>query len=156
MIGFSKHIHETVPLAAGVICLLMAGMIWMPFGQSPSIEEDAEVAAAVSRQADAEALLSEGAQTLLARPLFHITRRPPEVATVPTPAPVVVTLSLTGVINSDNVQVALLRLSNRAELFRAEVGDRVGEWEVKHITESAVTVIQPDGTEQIITLSANN
>ncbi|MEO1639564.1 MAG: hypothetical protein AAFU41_10010 [Pseudomonadota bacterium] len=156
MIGFSKHIQETVPLAAGLLCLGLAGLIWMPINQTPSFEEPAEAARAAEANAEADAQLSKGALELLNRPLFHITRRPPEIAAAPTPVPVVVTLSLTGVINSDNVQVALLRLSNRPELFRARVGESVGNWEVTDITQTSVTVVTPDGDEQVISLSAGN
>ncbi|MEM8537909.1 MAG: hypothetical protein AAGF56_08615, partial [Pseudomonadota bacterium] len=97
MTGFSKHIHETVPLAAGVLCLLLAGIIWMPINRTPTLEIDQAAQAAADNQAEARAHIDDGAMHLLQRPLFHMTRRPPEIAAAPVPAPVIVTLSLTGV-----------------------------------------------------------
>ena len=153
----SKHIQETVPLAAGAICLLLAGIVWMPLNQTPTFnDKEQDTQSAEDAQAVIDDQLSAGALELLQRPLFHITRRPPEVAAAPVPAPVIVTLSLTGVINSDNVEIALMRLSNRPELFRAQVGDRVGDWTVTDITESAVSVLKSDGTEQTISLNSGN
>ena len=152
----SPHIQTTVPLAAGLLSVVLAGVIWMPLGQEPRLTLPEDTASSAPAGPDPEAVIAEGAQELLARPLFHMTRRPPEIATVAVPVPVIVTLSLTGIVESDNVQVALMRLSNRPELFRAQVGDKVGNWEVAEITKTAVTVITPDGKRETIALATNN
>jgi hypothetical protein len=149
------HIQRWVPVFASAVCLLLAGAIWLPL--------DSEVPAAPAMQstagttADAEATadeLASGAQQLLNRPLFHITRRPPAETAITPAAPVQVTLALTGVLNNDDVQIALLRLSNSPELLRRRVGDQVGEWRILSITKTAVIVLSGDGQEQIIGLSS--
>lgn len=154
--NLSPHIQTTVPLAAGLLSIVLAGLIWMPLGQEPRLSSRDGAEAAAPTGPDPQTLIAAGAQELLARPLFHITRRPPEIATVAVPAPVVVTISLTGIVESDSVQVALLRLSNNNQMFRARVGDKVGNWEVLDITPSAVTVITPDGKREVIGLSQGN
>lgn len=152
----SPHIQKTVPLAAGLLCAVLAGVMWMPMGQPPSASSLPPETAATDTGPDPQAIIAEGAQNLLARPLFHMTRRPPEVATVATPAPVVVTLSLTGIVENDNVQVALMKLSNRPEVFRVSVGEKVGNWEIAEITPISVTVVTADGQREIINLSKSN
>lgn len=152
----SPHIQKTVPLAAGLLCVVLAGIMWMPLGQSPDASDLPPEQTRTQTGPDAEAIIAEGAQTLLARPLFHITRRPPVVATVAEPVPVVVTLSLTGIVESDNVQVAIMRLSNSAELFRAQIGEKVGNWEIEDITQTSVTVITPEGAREVLALTQGN
>jgi hypothetical protein len=154
VIGLSKHIQQTVPLAAGLLCVVLAGVIWMPLAQDGS-RTLAAPDGSTSRPTgpDTKTILAEGAQELLARPLFHITRRPPVEATVPQAAPVAVTLSLNGIVNSDDVQIAIMRLSNQSELIRGQVGDRVGDWEIEDITETTVTVITPTGSRQVFKLT---
>jgi hypothetical protein len=152
----SPHIQRTVPLAAGLLCAVLAGVMWMPLGQSPSASDLPPETTATDTGPDPQEVIAAGAQELLARPLFHITRRPPEVATVAEPAPVVVTLSLTGIVENNNVQVALMRLSNQPDLFRVNVGEKVGNWEIEEITSTSVTVITADGQRETITLTQNN
>lgn len=152
----SPHIQKTVPLAAGLLCAVLAGVMWMPLGQSPRASDLPPETTTADTGPDPRAVIAEGAQQLLARPLFHMTRRPPEVATVAEPAPVVVTLSLTGIVENDNVQVALMRLSNQQELFRVNVGEKIGNWEIEEITATSVTVITADGKREVINLAQNN
>lgn len=152
----SPHIQTTVPLAAGLLAIVLAGVIWMPLGQEPSLTLPEDAANTAPAGPDANTVITQGAQELLARPLFHMTRRPPEIATVAEPVPVIVTLSLTGIVENDNVQVALMKLSNNPELFRARVGDKIRNWEVVEITPTSVTVITPDGASEVITLTQGN
>ncbi len=153
MIGLSKHIQETIPLAAALLCVALAGLIWMPLNQEVSPRDVLSDAPAIPAGPDTAQILAQGAQDLLNRPLFHITRRPPEIATAPQAAPVAVTISLVGIVNSNDVQIALLRLSNRAEVLRRQVGERVGNWEITEITENTVTVITPTGSRDVMTLA---
>jgi hypothetical protein len=101
-------------------------------------------------------VLAEGARNLVGRPLFHITRRPPVIATVAEPAPVAITLSLTGIVNDENDRIALMRLSNRPDLLRRRVGEKIGNWEIEEITDTSVVVISSDGERQVIALSSGN
>lgn len=148
-------IQRFAPAAASAICLFLAGAIWLPFDN----ETPAAPKALSTTEADADAeatteALAAGAQELLNRPLFHITRRPPAETAITPAAPVEVTLALTGVLNNDDVQIALLRLSNNPELLRRRVGDQVGEWRILSITKTAIIVLSGDGQEQIIGLSS--
>lgn len=152
----SPHLQKTIPLAAGLLCAVLAGVIWMPLGQSPDASDLVPEQAAAPAGPDPQTVIAEGAETLLARPLFHMTRRPPAEATVPTPMPVTVTISLTGIVESDDIQVALMRLSNQAELFRVQIGEKVGNWEIENITQTSVTVITPEGKREVISLSQGN
>ena len=152
----SPHIQTTVPLAAGLLAIVLAGVIWMPLGQKPNLSLPEDSANAEPAGPDADTVITQGAQELLARPLFHMTRRPPEIATVAEPVPVIVTLSLTGIVENDNVQVALMKLSNNPQLFRARVGDKIQNWEISEITPTSVTVITPDGASEVISLTQGN
>lgn len=153
MMGLSKLIQETIPLASALLCAALAGVIWMPLSQDSDPRAAlGDVPVAVTGP-DTSQILAEGAQELLNRPLFHITRRPPTVVTVPEVTPVAVTLSLVGIVNSNDVQIALLRLSNRAEVLRRQVGDKVGDWEIVAISENSVTVITPTGGRDVMSLA---
>ena len=149
----SPHIQTSVPLAAGLLAIVLSGVVWMPLGQEPRLDRSAEGADAAPSGPDPGTVIAEGAQELLARPLFHMTRRPPATAAVAEPVPVVVSLSLTGIVENDNVQVALMKLSNSPQLFRATVGDRIQNWEITEFTPTSVTVTTPNGASEKIMLS---
>lgn len=149
----SPHLQKTVPLAAGLLCAVLAGIMWMPLNQIPQASDLPPEQAVTPAGPDPQTVIADGAEILLDRPLFHMTRRPPVVEAAPAPVPVVVTLSLTGIVENDNVQVALMRLSNQPDLFRARVGEKVGNWEIAAITQTSVTVINPDGMREVIDLA---
>lgn len=153
--ALSPHIQTTVPLAAGLFCAVMAGIIWIPLNATPKLAEPVAQNTAPAGPS-ANDVLAAGAEDLLARPLFHMTRRPPVVATPVQPAPVIVTLSLTGVVKSNDDNIAILRLSNSTEVFRRRVGERLGNWEITDITESSVEVTKADGSQEVISLNQNN
>jgi len=157
MINLSPHIQRVVPLAAGLVSVVLAGVIWMPLLRDGPVSAPVNPAAQTPQGPDATEVLAEGAQELLARPLFHITRRPPvEAAPVQPAAPAPVTLSLTGIVNDETDRIALLRLSNQPDLLRGRVGDSIGNWEIAEITETAVLVTNGDGEQQTISLSSAN
>lgn len=148
--------QKLFPVVATLACVVLAGVMWLPLNQSVTTRNTVVPGTDTQTPEDESlALLADGAQSLLERPLFHITRRPPVAAQAVEAAPVQVTLSLTGVLNNDDVDIALMRLSNSPELLRRRVGDQVGDWQIVEITQTSVTVVTPDGTEQIIGLSSN-
>ncbi len=155
MSRMTKTILTTLPSITAVTCLGLAGWIWLPFEDGQTITPQTNVTSPVPTNQTAD-LIESGAQQLTERPLFHISRRPPAEEEVVEPAPVQVTLSLTGVLDSDDVQIALLRLSNSPELLRRRVGETVGDWRITAITNSSITVVTRDGQEQIIGLSPTN
>ena len=154
--AISDHIKRTVPFAAGLLCVALAVLIWLPLNRDAGASLVAPAPVRDAAGPNTGQILAEGAQELVNRPLFHITRRPPVVVTAPEVVPVQVTLSLTGVVNDGDLKIALMRLSNREELFRREVGERLGRWEISDITDTSVTVITADGARQIIELSRPN
>lgn len=156
MMKLSPHIQTTVPLTAGLICVVLAGVIWMPLGRDSQATPPPATQSTPSDAPDAMEVLAQGAQHLVERPLFHITRRPPVIATVEEPAPVAITLSLTGIVNNENDRIALMQLSNRPDLLRRRVGEKIGNWEIEEITDTSVVVISSDGERQVISLSSGN
>ena len=149
------HIQRWAPALASAICLLLAGAIWLPLNDDTPVASVPQsfVGTAVDAEATAKAL-EVGAQQLLDRPLFHTTRRPPLETAATQVAPVQVTLALTGVLNNNDVQIALLRLSNSSEILRRRLGEQVGDWRIISITKTSVTVLSGDGQEQVIGLSS--
>ena len=151
------QIQKLAPVAAAMVCIGLAALIWLPLGNAdpqgipatPNTDTDA------TERGSAD-VLATGAQSLVERPLFHVTRRPPAIEPTVEAVPVQVTLSLTGVVNNGDVDIALLSLSNSPELLRLRVGDHAGDWQILDITKTAVTVLTPDGQEQVIGLSSSN
>lgn len=157
MSRLTKTMLGVLPTVTTLTCLALAGWIWLPYNdqQAPRALTAAPVpGTAPQAQSDQ---LSTGAEALSARPLFHMSRRPhaaPEAAAAPEPAQV--TLSLTGVLGSGDLQIALLQLSNTPGLLRRRVGESVGDWRILAMTKTTITVVTPDGEQQVIGLSRSS
>ena len=151
-------IQTIAPIGATLICLALAGFIWLPLNQeAPQIRADGSQNPTASEDNTSLEFLAVGAQSLVERPLFHVTRRPPAEAQVAQAAPEQILLSLHGVVKNNDVYIALVRLSNNPQLsLRRRVGDDVGGWEILDITQTSVTVRTPEGDQQIIGLSSSN
>lgn len=155
MTGTIDHMHRWGPIAAIMICIGLGAAIWITPATPTALPEPVQ-SGSIDRLQSHLSALEDGAEELRQRPLFHLTRRPvvaPEPAVTET-APL--TLTLTGIVNSDDVQIALLRLSDSPLLVRRQVGERAGPWLVTAITPTAVTVVSDDGQETVIFLSPNN
>ncbi|MDX8353219.1 hypothetical protein [Cognatiyoonia sp. IB215182] len=154
MSGLTKATLGVLPTLTTLTCLGLAGWIWLPYNDDGASRQQIQPTTITSQAEAGPDQLETGAEELVARPLFHISRRPPAAPeSAPEPAPVEVTLSLTGVIESGDVQIALLRLSNNPEPLRRRVGENVGDWRITDITKTSITVVAPNGEEQIIGLS---
>ncbi len=153
--AISHHIQRWAPTVATFICIAVGTLIWVPSNRN-QLAQDAPATSQpnLAEMPNAKTLLASGAEELVTRPLFHVTRRPPTDA-VPAPqaAPAELTLSLTGILNSDDVQIALMRLSNSPELLRGRIGDQIGPWRIVDITQTAVTVLSDDGGLQLLNLT---
>ena len=150
-------IQKLAPITATVACIGLASLMWLPLSHAvPDNRSAAPNANTDVAARDSSDILASGAQTLVERPLFHTTRRPPVAAPTVEAAPVQVTLSLTGVVNNGDVDIALVRISNTPALLRLRVGDMADDWEILNITKTAVTVLTPNGQEQVIGLSSSN
>lgn len=152
-----EKFQTIAPIVATIVCLALAGSIWLPLNQEPpQVGVGGPETAPVSENNSSLEFLADGAQSLVERPLFHVTRRQPAEAQVVQAAPAQVTLSLTGVLKNDDIYIALLRLSNNPQLLRHRIGDEVGGWQILDITQTSITVRTPDGEQQIIGLSSSN
>lgn len=148
------QVQRWAPIVATFACIAFGTIIWLPTLAPQPVEDRPSGPPAETATPDIGAVLAAGAEELLARPLFHVTRRPPQEVAAPTPAaPAALTLSLMGILNSDDVQIALMRLSNSPDLIRGRVGDQVGPWRIINITQTAVTVLSDDGDLQMLNLS---
>ncbi|GFE66484.1 hypothetical protein [Litoreibacter roseus] len=139
-------------LLFSMICLAMALLVWLP-GQATDPAPTAASDVNAPETADASLTrVADSAAPLTARPLFHITRRPPAEAQ-PVAAPKIV-LSLAGIVNDDDVDIAVLRLSNGPRLYRRREGERLGKWTVQSISEGTVIVVTDEGETQKMNLGA--
>lgn len=136
-------------LAMTVGTAVLAALLWLPIGSGggPSIATPTEVQP-VAEFASAERLT----QTIAERPLFEVSRRPPQAA--PAPLPVQVTIRLVGIIDDEDQQMALLRLSNAPTVRRLTVGDRLDRWTVTRISSSAVDVVDDSGQQSRMVLGS--
>jgi hypothetical protein len=150
-----EHIQRWAPTLVTTLCVGLAGIVWLPLNQDAAVTPAAATGNFIEQGTQsATDTLANGAQNLLERPLFHVTRRPPEEAQAVQIEPVQITLTLTGVLNNEDVQIALLRLSNSPELLRRREGEQVGDWRILDISQSSITVLTADGQEQVIGLSS--
>ncbi len=155
MTPYVDHIQRWAPTVTTLICVALALALWLPSGDDTALLNRNATPAVAEEGPEIEQVLAMGAEALLARPLFHVTRRPPaQAATAAPAAPAELTLSLMGILNSDDVQIALMRLSNSPELLRRRVGEQVGPWRVIEITQRAVTVQSEDGNLQALNLTS--
>ncbi|MDX8350551.1 hypothetical protein SLH49_21385 [Cognatiyoonia sp. IB215446] len=157
MSRLTKATLGVLPTITTLTCLGLAGWIWLPYNDESTARQQTQAVVTPAPATTIADELNAGAEALVSRPLFHISRRPPAAPeAAPEAAPVEVTLSLTGVIESGDVQIALLRLSNNPEPLRRRVGENVGDWQITDITKTSITVVAPNGEEQIIGLSPSN
>ena len=136
-------------LAMTVGTAALALLLWLPVGGGGQASMTAPAAIEpVAETASPERL----SQTIAARPLFDVSRRPPQVAAAPAPAPV--TIRLVGIIDDAEQQMALLRLSNTTSVRRLMVGDRLDRWTVTGISSSAVEVVDDEGKSSRMVLNS--
>lgn len=152
MSGVLDQFERWGPVAATVVCLGLGAALWIAPAPPPPPATAPQTSLDTALRSELAAL-EQSAQDLAQRPVFHMTRRP-VVQAEPVAADVApLSLTLTGIINSDDIQIALLRLSDDPRLIRRQVGERAGPWLVTEITPTAVTVLGDDGQETVIFLS---
>ncbi|MEM9797762.1 MAG: hypothetical protein AAF919_14815 [Pseudomonadota bacterium] len=143
--GSERRTYLMMALIVGVLSLAL----WVPVGAGAvSDAAPAQPQSVVPQNAalDADAI----AKTISERPLFNASRRPPQEA-APAPPPVV-TISLVGVINDNQTEIALLRMSNAPGVHRLAVGEQLGKWRVTAITKASVTVMDDEGKVSVMAL----
>ncbi len=92
----------------------------------------------------------EDFSTILERPLFSPTRRPPAQGAVAAPASEPkLQVTLVGVIISSEEQIAIVRLDDASRFARLSVGDSFQGWTLDSIEPSRITFRRGDVEEHI-------
>jgi hypothetical protein len=134
-------------------CLLFGAILIMEL--APAGTEDAVVAEAAARS-DAPSQITrqqnprpeELLATVLARPLFSSTRRPPQDAPSGAADSDLTDARLTGIITTPRHRMAIFAVSGDKPLKVAE-GDAVSGWRVESITPREVSLSGPSGTKTL-------
>jgi hypothetical protein len=131
-------------------CALFAAVIFSELNRD---DTGAPAAAPARARADAAAAPAAPSQrrddllaTILARPLFSATRRPPDRATGDHPSDLdLANLRLTGIVIERSRHLALFAVKG-AKPLTLTVGESLNEWRVESIDPRAVSLTGPDGT----------
>jgi hypothetical protein len=83
--------------------------------------------------------------TILARPLFSPTRRPPEAAATDHSETSLNDMRLTGILITPDQRLAIFAPAGGKPLVRAE-GDMISDWRIDSIAGQSVSLIGPTGT----------
>lgn len=84
--------------------------------------------------------------TILARPLFSPTRRPPEAATADDRTETsLADMRLTGILIAPNQHVAIFAIANGKPFIRSE-GEMISDWRIETIAAQSVSLSGPKGT----------
>jgi hypothetical protein len=83
--------------------------------------------------------------TILARPLFSATRRPPESEQGAHPDTPLNDLRLTGILVMPDQQVAIFARNGEKALVRSE-GEMISDWHIDNIAAQSVSLSGPGGT----------
>jgi hypothetical protein len=106
-----------------------------------------ELAPAVRRQQNPR--LDDVVATILARPLFSATRRPPQNASTGSSADNdLANARLTGIVTEPGRRLAIFAVSGEKPLKVAE-GDAVSGWRVESITAREVSLSGPEGSKTL-------
>ena len=139
-------------LLAAAVFGAAALVIWLPKGASTEFNQPPVAVETGSSFAASEDMIASSVAPIAERPLFDMSRRP-IVEEVVEPAPVAeVTLSLVGILDSDDEEIALFRLSNSEEIFRLRAGQSVGGFKLEEINDGNVRVSTPDGEAKSLML----
>ena len=128
-----------LPALAGALTLLLAAEWLLPGAAPPARILPAIPAPGAG--AGADATVGQWANTILARPIFSQTRRPPAVAE---PNTVVVLPRLTAIIITPGTRYAVFSPPGGKPLTLGPGGEVAG-YELKSITAGSVALLGPDG-----------
>ena len=133
-------------------CLLFGAILVMEF--APAGAEDPVVAKAAQSDAARPITRSQSPKpeelvaTILARPLFSSTRRPPQDAPSGAAADDLTDARLTGIVTTPGHRLAIFAVSGDKPLKVAE-GDAVSGWRIESITPREVSLSGPSGTKTL-------
>jgi hypothetical protein len=131
----------------GLVCLLLAWVIYEQVAQNPTINAmkpgDAAQAGAAAIQRSEAATFSvpdrESLAVILERPLFTQTRRPSGIAAGGAQG-MAVDFSLSGVVISGGVRSALIRSGPNGIVRQLKVGETIGGWTLVQVAADRVVV----------------
>ncbi len=133
-------------------CLLFGAILITEF--APAGAEDPVVAKAARSDAARPIIRSQSPRpeelvaTILARPLFSSTRRPPQDAPSGAAADDLTDARLTGIVTTPRHRIAIFAVSGDKPLKVAE-GDAVSGWRIESITPREVSLSGPSGTKTL-------
>jgi hypothetical protein len=133
-------------------CLLFGAILIMEL--APAGTEDAVLAEAARSDAPSPITRQQNPRpeellaTMLARPLFSSTRRPPQDAPSGAADSDLTDARLTGIVTTPRHRMAIFAVSGDKPLKVAE-GDAVSGWRVESITPREVSLSGPSGTKTL-------
>jgi general secretion pathway protein N len=135
-------------------CLTFAGVIAV--GLKPAADDEAAVSASTAPTGAAVAVhrqpsthVDELLTTVLSRPLFSSTRRPPQSAANDGPSNADLgDTRLTGIITEPGLHLAIFAV-NGAKPLRLTEGEAVSGWRIESITPREVSLSGPGGTKTL-------
>ena len=140
----------------GISCIL-ALWVWMPKNLDTAQEQARPTYDLSESVTEMQKRMSDLVVVTGTRPLFNVSRRPAPTsqprpdAPISAPPPEQVTLNLVGVLGDQGNYVALVRLSDSPQLYRLEVGQQIGQFQIMAIEDASIQVSNDDGeTEQIV------
>ena len=147
-----RSLSQLAGIGAFVVLVIAAIWIWRPQQSVVPVTQSSVQSTLGTRIAERDEVLGELIGVTTERPLFHGSRKPPQNAepAVPAPPPKP-TLTLVGVLSDQDERIALVRISNREELYRVTAGGQLANWRIIEVGDNFVSV-QEDG-EAVVTLS---
>jgi general secretion pathway protein N len=134
-------------------CLTFAGVIAV--GLEPAADDEAAVSASTAPTGAAVAVhrqpsthVDELLTTVLSRPLFSSTRRPPSAANDGPSNADLGDTRLTGIITEPGLHLAIFAV-NGAKPLRLTEGEAVSGWRIESITPREVSLSGPSGTKTL-------
>jgi hypothetical protein len=133
------NLRALLPALAGALALLLAAEWLLPGAAQPPRIMPAIPAPGAGAQADAA--IGQWASTILARPIFNPSRRPPAVADA---SAVIVLPRLTAIIITPSTRRAVF-LAPGGKALALGPGGEVAGYQLKSITAGSVILLGPDG-----------
>ncbi len=141
----------TLLLAGG--CVVLGAVVAAELRGSP--DDDAATVAAPARRDEAAAAAPKSGKpagellaTILARPLFSPTRRPPRADEAAAPAAQLGGARLTGIVTGPGQRLAIF-VEEGAKPRELAEGDSVNGWRIEAITPYEVSLAGPGGRETL-------
>jgi hypothetical protein len=117
-------------------------------GGKPAIEMPQPAKARVAARPPQKLRHQQLVATILARPLFSPTRRPPETVSGPDAGPDLADARLTGIVTLPPLKIAIFAVKGAKPLVLSE-GETVSGWRIERITPAEIALSGPGGTQTL-------